>query len=304
MCHSDLRFKCKAEAIKIKVTNNIIISKLFYMKIEELNLTSLKYFLDTVETGSLTQASIMNFVTRPAISQAIIRLEKWLGFLLLKHGKKTFELTAEGQKFYRTAKYSFESFQLAMKSELSDPAELKVGCSISLAEHFLIPGLKQLPSIANLELKAGTAKQLIRNLEDNEINLALLIDEVRVSGLQTEILHSGFYSLASRNGTLQGPLITTEDRQEVRTLHKHLQKDFSKPIETIKAESWSLCLKLALHLNGTCLLPDFLIDNQLKPVRLRGFKASFRVLLVHPRTALLSETEVRLIQSIKKSAQR
>lgn len=274
------------------------------MKIEELNLASLKYFLDTVETGSLTQASAMNFVTRPAISQAIIRLEKWLGFSLLKHGKRSFELTVEGQKFYRTAKFGFESFHSAMKSELSDPAELKVGCSISLAEHFLIPGLKQLPSITNLELKAGTAKQLIRSLEDHEINLALLIDEVRMPGLHTDVLHSGFYTLASKNGSFQGPLITTEDRPEVRTLHKSLQKDFSKPIETVKAESWSLCLKLASHLNGTCLVPDFLIKNQLKAVRLRGFKASFRVLLVHPRAELLSETEVKLIQLIKKSAQR
>lgn len=271
------------------------------MKIEELNLTSLKYFLDAVETGSLTQASVMNFVTRPAISQAIIRLENWLGYSLLKHGKKSFELTAEGQKFYRTAKSGFQSFKIAMKSELSDTSELKVGCSISLAEHFLIPGLKQLPSVTNLELKAGTAKQLIRNLEDHEINLALLIDEVRAPGLQTDILHSGFYTLASKNGSFQGPLITTEDRPEVRILHKSLQKDFSKPIETIKAESWSLCIKLAYHLNGTCLVPDFLIENQLKAIRLKGFKVSFRVLLVHPRAEFLSETEVNLIQLIKNS---
>lgn len=272
------------------------------MKIEELNLTSLKYFLDTVETGSLTQASAMNFVTRPAISQAIIRLEKWLGFLLLKHGKKSFQLTTEGQKFYKTAKSSFESFKIAMNSELSNPAELKVGCSISLAEHFLIPGLKLLPNITNFELKVGTAKQLIRNLEDREINLALLIDEVRAPGLQTEILHSGFYTLASKNGSFQGPLITTEDRREVRMLHKSMQKDFSKPIETVKSESWSLCIKLASHLNGTCLAPDFLIENHLKPVRLKGFKVDFRVLLVHPRVELLSEAEGNLIHLIKKAA--
>lgn len=271
------------------------------MKIEELNLASLKYFLDAVETGSLTQASAINFVTRPAISQAIIRLEKWLGFSLLKHGKKSFELTAEGQKFYRTAKSGFEGFRAAMKSELTDPDELKVGCSISLAEHFLIPGLQQLPSVKNLELKAGTAKQLIRHLEDREINLALLIDEVRAPGLQTITLHSGFYRLASKNGSFQGPLVTTEDRPEVTILHKSLQKDLSKPIQTVKAESWSLCLKLASHLNGTCLVPDFLIANHFKTLRLKGFKVSFKVLLVHPRIDLLSETEVKLIHIIKNS---
>lgn len=49
------------------------------MKIENLNLSALKYFLDTVETKSLTKAADLNHVSRPAISQAILRLEDWVG---------------------------------------------------------------------------------------------------------------------------------------------------------------------------------------------------------------------------------
>lgn len=271
------------------------------MKLEELNLAGLKYFLDTVETGSLTEAAAMNFVTRPAVSQAISRLEQWAGIPLLKHQRKSFELTPEGQRFYRVAKQGFAGFQSALTSADKSVSKIKVGCSMSLADAFLIPSLKQLSSFADLEIKAGASRQLMRNLEDREISLAIMIDDVRASGLQTEVLHFGSFTLASKSGLLSGPIITTEDRDEVRALRKVLRGKM-RSFEAMKAESWSLCLKLASRLNGTCLVPDILVEAPLKPVRLQNFKSRYRVLLVHHRTELVSEAEANLIQLLRKAA--
>lgn len=74
------------------------------MKFENLNLTALKYYLDAYEKQSITQSSLINNVSRPAVSQSILRLEEWYGKKLLKHEKRNFEATPEGKNFYLIGK--------------------------------------------------------------------------------------------------------------------------------------------------------------------------------------------------------
>ena len=81
------------------------------MKIENLSLSAIKYFIDTVEAQSLSKAAEKNYVSRPAVSQSIRRLEEWAGKQFLGHSKRIFALTEDGQKFYRIAKTAYETFQ-------------------------------------------------------------------------------------------------------------------------------------------------------------------------------------------------
>ena len=87
------------------------------MKIEELSLSALKYFIDAINLESVTLSAEKNHVSRPAVSQAILRLEQWCGRPLLEHGKKTIVLTKYGREFYSTARKSLDSFEHQLINE-------------------------------------------------------------------------------------------------------------------------------------------------------------------------------------------
>src|SRR5689334_11214817 len=61
-----------------------------------MNLTFLKYFYDMGKEKSVAKSAGINFVSAPAISNGIRKLENDLGVELLKHGKNKIELTKEG----------------------------------------------------------------------------------------------------------------------------------------------------------------------------------------------------------------
>ena len=69
-----------------------------------MQIESLKFFCDLVETESFTKAAQINEVTQSAVSQQISSLERVFKSLLVERSKKKFRLTQEGQVLYDYSK--------------------------------------------------------------------------------------------------------------------------------------------------------------------------------------------------------
>lgn len=57
----------------------------------------IKYFLEAAETGSMLQVAEKNFLTQPAVSTAISKLEEELEVTLLNRSKQGIQLTEAGK---------------------------------------------------------------------------------------------------------------------------------------------------------------------------------------------------------------
>lgn len=270
------------------------------MKIQGLNLSSLKYFLDAVQFESLTRSAEINFVTRPAISQAIRRLEDWSGQTLLTHEKNVFKLTQSGQTFYRKMRPLFEQLKGSIESQSVEGGPLRIGCSASLMEPFLLPHLKTLKNLKSLHLSAGRSEELLQRLENDEIAIAIVIGD-REQMRNSKVLWKGEYILCSRSGELGGAIVTTETRNEVVELQTVIAKKRIENVAYLRVDSWSVGAKVAASMNSACLLPDFML-GQLKKVKSIPFRYPYQVTLVHRNLEHLSENEVRLIEIITRSA--
>lgn len=272
------------------------------MKIEEMNLSHLKYFIDTVDCQSMTKAADINFVTRPAISQAIRRLEEWFGKNLITHEKKVFILTKEGQKFYQVGKGALTSFKKSFEHNTFLPNTINMGSSASLVENFLVSSLSRVGTLDNFSLKAGTSSQLKAMLLNREINLAIYIDQ---HGMKTEnniVLYEGKYVVASGDSKIKEIILVTEDRDEVMALKKYFVKKNTDAHHFFCVESWGLCVKIALALNGGCLVPDFLLSSVLKKVKTDNFTYDYKVILTHRSPEFLSNAEREIIKAISGNA--
>lgn len=267
------------------------------MKIEELNLSSLKYFLDAVELGSITLSSEKNHISRPAVSQAILRLESWYGKKLLRHEKRSFELTDDGKIFFRSAKKIYIGLENQFHSLNDQDKNLRIGFSASIAD-IVFPKIKAiLKKSNNPVIKIGKTHDLLKLVEQKEVGVAFLVHDSQPSHVESLIIDEGMFGVYSKNGKLSDILITTEKRSEVSSLIKYLMKEKIQIKNHIEVESWSVAVNLAENLGGMCLVPNFLKKHNLKETNGITWMRKCSILMINQREEFLTDLECEVVDS-------
>jgi DNA-binding transcriptional LysR family regulator len=72
---------------------------------ESMNLTQLQNYIEVVQLKSFSKAARKLYVSQPAISLQIKKLEQELGYSLIDRYKNKFSVTPDGKRFFRFAKY-------------------------------------------------------------------------------------------------------------------------------------------------------------------------------------------------------
>lgn len=250
--------------------------------------------MDAVTLNSLTLAAELNHVTRPAISQSILRLESQLGFSLLEHKKKHFVVTKEGHHFFLKAQEVIDYLYKAFNETSKAKVDFSVACSAALAEFVIIPFLNKVKSIqhANVSIRIGTTAKVRQLVSDGDVSLGIMIDDEQTFGFDVAELKRGEFEFQSATGKLEVPLITTEYRQEV-ILGLKAMAELTSPWQV---ESWTQCRKMAEALGGTCLVPDLIQRKHFKKVNMKKFKYEYKVLAITKNKNLLSATERSLFE--------
>lgn len=108
-------------------------------------LRQLKYFVTTVECGSMAEASRKLYIAQPSISTAVKGLEESFGVqLFIRHHAQGVSLTPAGARFYRKAQellrmaHEFEQNALADNDVIA--GQIDIGCFETVAPLYL-PGL-------------------------------------------------------------------------------------------------------------------------------------------------------------------
>lgn len=273
------------------------------MKWTNLNLSALQYFVDTIELGSLTKAALKNHVTRPAISQAIRRIEDVIGHELIDHSKNRLVLTDEGKHFYTKSKASLDLFTKAISSEKKNAKNIRLATTASLAEFLLAPIFKKFHSqfSPNIQVQIGTTARVNQLVLDGEVNLGFIINNGLTVGVESVVIGKGNFILYSKTGKFLNPLITTETRPEVMHLFKIFKKVKQEIDQHMQIESWSIVHKMHETLGGTCLLPDLIPVHSKKIFQDVKYEYTYNIMAIYKDINLLSEAEVALIKMLKQS---
>ncbi|OQW50837.1 MAG: hypothetical protein A4S09_10950 [Proteobacteria bacterium SG_bin7] len=261
------------------------------MKIKwtDLNLSYLKYFVDSINNKSLTRAALENHVSRPAISQAIRRLEEQLGYNLLNHKKKHISLTKEGQDFFLKSQEAIQLLTRSFEGSSDINGNFSLACSATLAEYIVLPFLNKL-KIRNqpkIDIRIGPTTKVRQLVEDGESSLGLLIDDEQTIGFDSSVIKDGEFEFQSKSGKLEYPILTTEMRPEVVMGFRSISFNVPK----LKIESWSICRKTAEAIGGTCLVPDLIPRKSFRKVAVKDFNYKYRVLAIAKNKNTLSPTE-------------
>ena len=105
-------------------------------------LRQLKYFVTTVECGSVAEASRKLYIAQPSISTAIKGLEESFGLqLFIRHHAQGVSLTPSGARFYRKAQELLRMAKEFEQNALADndivAGQIDIGCFETVAPLYL-----------------------------------------------------------------------------------------------------------------------------------------------------------------------
>ena len=145
------------------------------------NLSSYRIFYTVANTGNISKAAKELYISQPAISKSIQKLEESVGCKLFSRSSRGVVLTDEGKLLYEHVSEAFET--LAMGEEkLKRSIELgvghlKIGVSSTLCKYLLLPYLKEFirqnPHIS-ISISCQSTNDTLKLLEDNKIDIGLI----------------------------------------------------------------------------------------------------------------------------------
>lgn len=171
-----------------------------------MNIRDLKYLVALHEHRHFGKAAEACFVSQPALSMQIKKLEEFLGIKLLERNNKSVFLTDEGRAITERARHILHQVEelqdIAKLAEDPYSGKLKIGIIPTLAPYFLpliIPKLSKLfPKIAFYLIEEQTAL-LVEKLKIGKLDAAFLALPIIENHLNSSCLFKEEFLLAVPN---------------------------------------------------------------------------------------------------------
>jgi DNA-binding transcriptional LysR family regulator len=159
-------------------------------------LRQIRYFVTTVECGSVAEASRKLYIAQPSISTAVKGLEESFGVqLFIRHHAQGVSLTPSGARFYRKAQellrmaHEFEQNALADNDVVA--GQIDIGCFETVAPLYLprlIAGFRELYPGVEIRLHDGEQQELVQGLTGGRFDLAIFYEHDLDGTIETEPL--------------------------------------------------------------------------------------------------------------------
>ncbi len=138
----------------------------------------LRYFVAVAETGNISRAAKMIFLTQPALSRQIKALEDEIGQCLLERHAHSVHLTPVGEALLREARELLQHADQVLEQirAVGRGVRLRVGYAPSLASGMLsaaVENFTQAHPGARVELFDLSTAEMLGGLESNKLDLAL-----------------------------------------------------------------------------------------------------------------------------------
>lgn len=145
------------------------------------NLSSYRIFYTVANTGNISKAAKELYISQPAISKSIQKLEDSVGCKLFSRSSRGVVLTDEGQLLYEHVSEAFDTLTIG-EEKLKRSIELgighlKIGVSSTLCKYLLLPYLKEFihqnPHVS-ISISCQSTNETLQLLEDNKIDIGLI----------------------------------------------------------------------------------------------------------------------------------
>ncbi|MFT5209879.1 MAG: LysR family hydrogen peroxide-inducible transcriptional activator [Flavobacterium sp.] len=245
------------------------------------SIRQLQYLVALQEKGHFGRAALSENVTQSTLSTGIKELENYLGTTLVERTNKTVAFTDLGKKIANRSRYIINQTEdliedaRALSNPLSIPVRLGVIPTIApyLISKYVIAIRKKFPGL-KLYIRENTTANLISELQDNKLDMALLALPYEAGQIETKIVYrEGMHLAYNRRSTLVNPdkidFESLPDESLLLLDDGHCLRDHAlagcrlknqKVIHTFGANSLPMLLQMVDDDLGVTIIPDMTIN--------------------------------------------
>jgi len=157
----------------------------------ESTLSSYRIFNAVAEAGNLSKAAKELFISQPAISKAVSKLEQSLSVKLFTRNSRGVKLTEEGALLYEYTCSAFESLRQGEESirkiHTLGMGHIKIGVSTTLCKYMLLPYIQTFMSTyphSKVTVECHSTPETIALLEEGKLDIGLLGKPVRSRSIE------------------------------------------------------------------------------------------------------------------------
>lgn len=159
-------------------TDILFYTRRFFM---EQNLSLYYVFHTVAKKGSISHAAKELYISQPAISKSIQKLEDNLNTTLFKRSSRGVTLTADGEILFQHTRDAFDALEageeILARHHALGVDQLRIGVSTTLCKYILLPHLqrfiKAYPHV-KISISCQSTYQTLTLLEENKIDIGLV----------------------------------------------------------------------------------------------------------------------------------
>jgi DNA-binding transcriptional LysR family regulator len=157
-----------------------------------MELRSIKYLISLAKTGSFTKAAAEQYVTQPAVSIQIRKLEQELGTRLIERRGREISFTPAGEMVLRYAE-QFVQLEKELYDEMSDLEGIRTGAislgTIDVAGIYVMPQIfsrfRKIYPAVDVHLEIASTRPLLESLREGKLDLVIGTFSEDEGGLDT-----------------------------------------------------------------------------------------------------------------------
>ena len=249
------------------------------------NLASYKNFYAVANAGNISRAAKELYISQPAISKSIQKLEESLGTKLFTRSSRGVTLTPEGALLYDHVKSAFETLDLGeeklRRSIQLGVGRLTIGVSSTLCKYLLLPYLKEFikryPHIS-ISIACHSTNHTLRLLDEGKIDIGLIGQPASLKSLEffplreiedifvatRDYLHNLRLRGVTRNTILQNSALMLLDKGNMtrQYIDDYLAKNQIIVQDAIDVSSMDLLIECAkISLGVACVIRQFVQEE-------------------------------------------
>lgn len=171
------------------------------------------YFIQIAKQQSLSKAAAKLFISQPALSKQIKKMESMVGYPLFRRNSKGIELTSKGRALYEDLAPHFQQIHQKIEEHI-DHDTIRFGCTPFVSSYYLLEHYQGLNS-ANVKVTMikNDSAQLLPHLEEYELDAVIVQDMPSHPRLYTQFLFEDEFVAAvpSNHPLAQQELVSIEE---------------------------------------------------------------------------------------------
>lgn len=258
------------------------------------NIDLYKIFYIVAKSGSISAATNILFISQPAITFQIKKLEEQLGVSLFTRTKHGVILTEEGKVLFNYVKSGIESI-INGENAISnlknlDSGTIRIGVSTTICRYILMPHLEKFhekyPKI-DIQINNNLSNNLLKELRNGNLDILIMFSPpndnkdlkiTKITDVQDIFVgNKEYYDLTKGNLTIKNlksyPLILPSSSSNSRThLNKYLKENNCDIHPKLEVVSYSLIIDLIKSGFGIGYVTKEFILNELNSKSLYEIK--------------------------------